>query len=185
MQAPTGIIDLEQPPSPTLLLIPEDYPKIFRDPAKLYAHPDDYDIDHVPIQPDFFMYKAGTRSRLFLRISIAIDTNSKPCYTSATFLLDTGACPHFYISDRLASIIERRIKKQDAGEDYIKVDVGSEECRCVVKTDLPSVHQPANVMGLPMLFLMGLQLNQQRVSTFVFDKEGIARSIGTQKLVVI
>ena len=110
-----GIIDELDLPSPTTLLIPEDYPKIFRNPQKLYAHPEDYLKDKDPITPQLFLYKCGTRSRLFLRISLKVNDG----LTSASFLLDTGACPHMYISPQLKGLIQQRIIMDDAGSDVI------------------------------------------------------------------
>ncbi|KAI9103800.1 hypothetical protein DFS34DRAFT_605888 [Phlyctochytrium arcticum] len=185
MQAPSGIIDESEPPSLTILLIPEDYPKAFRTQGKLYAHPDDYEIDNKPISPDLFLYKVGTRVRIFLRLSLALDGTAETKYTTGTFLLDTGACPHFYLSVRLWHLLKPRIQRQDVGDDYIVVKANGEDCKCVVKRDLPDAHQPANVMGLPMLFLLGLQLVQKRLSVLTFDEEDVAREIGASHLEVI
>lgn len=177
----TSIIDEHDIPSPTLCLIPEDYPKLFRDPNKLYAHPDDYKVDSTAISPQLFVYKDGIRSRLFLRISIKLsETGSQ--FTTATFLLDTGACAHMFLSDTLFNLIKARIHMEDAGPDYITTTVGGQNINCQIKKDLPKIHQPANVMGLPMLFLMGLTLRQERLSRFTFNEDGTAHDVADQKL---
>ncbi|KAJ3224779.1 hypothetical protein HK099_007898 [Clydaea vesicula] len=173
LNSSSGIIDESDLPSPTTLLLPEDYPKIFRNPQKLYAHPEDYLSDKEPITPQLFLYKDGPRSRLFLRISLKINDG----FTAATFLLDTGACPHMYISSQLKELIRKRIMMDDAGSDFIKCKVGEDEINLVIKEDLPKIHQPANVMGLPMLFLMGLNLKQGRTSSFVYSDDGVADDV--------
>ncbi|KAJ3390153.1 hypothetical protein HDU92_000649 [Lobulomyces angularis] len=152
LNSSSGIIDELDLPFPTTLLLPEDYPKIFRNPQKLYAHPEDYLSDKEPITPQLFLYKDGP----------------------PTFLLDSGACPHMYISPQLKELIRQRIMMDDAGSDFIKCKVGEDEINLVVKEDLPKIHQPANVMGLSMLFLMGLNLKQGRTSSFVYSDDGVA-----------
>ncbi len=178
----SGIIDeKEEPPSPVLMLIPEDYPEIFRDPNNLFAHPKDLKIDMEPITPKLFLYKNGTRTRLFLRISMKLAEKSDPQFTAATFLLDTSACAHMYLSPSLFNLVKSRVCIQDIGPDYIKTEVGGKKVNCLVKQDLPAAHQPANVMGLPMLFLMGLQLKQERISLFTFKEDGTADDVAMQQ----
>lgn len=158
------------------MLIPEDYPKMFRGISKLYAHPEDYCIDSEPIKPNLFLYKPDTRIRLFLRISIKISENQ---FTAATFLFDTGCCPHFNVSPVLKNLIRCRIEKSDIGADYLVTNVNGESAKCIVKEDLPEIHKPANVMGLPMFFLLGLSFQQNRVAAFEYDGDDIAHNVGT------
>lgn len=152
---------LHQSPAASILL-PEDYPKRFRG----YAHPEDYRIENEPIQPNLFLYKPDTRLRLFLRMSIQISDNQ---FTAATFLLDTACCPHFNVSPMLKNMIRKRIKKSDIGADYLVTKVKGESAACIVKEG------PANVMGLPMFFLLGLSFQPNPV----YDEENIAHNIGT------
>jgi hypothetical protein len=151
------------------ILIPEDYPKMFRG---TYAHPDDYRIDNKPIKPHLFFYKPDTRIRLFLRISIKISENQ---FTAATFLLDTGCCPHFNMSPVLKNLISSRFVKSDIGPDYLVTKINEESAKCIVK----EIHKPANVMGLPMFFLLGLSFQQNRVAAFEYDRDDIAHNVGT------
>jgi hypothetical protein len=178
------ILDVNEPPSPTTLLIPEDYPLSFRNPDKLYAHPRDYLEESSPIAPQVFLYKKGPRSRIFLRISVRLEEEG-PKWTTATFLLDTGACAHFYFCPRLVQLLKKRMYMEGGADDFIKVKMGDKVFNCNVKEDLPSAHQPANVMGLPMLFMLGLKLKQERISRFTFNEEGVATDIGTQELAYI
>lgn len=162
------------------VLTPEDYPRIFRgipNNSKLYAHPEDYRIDNEPIKPSLFLYKPGTRIRLFLRISLKISDSQ---FTTATFLFDAGCCPHFNVSPILKNLIRSRIKKSDIGADYLVTEINGENAKCIVKENISETQKhAANIMGLPMLFLLGLSLQQNRVATFVYDEENVAYDIGT------
>lgn len=178
----------------------EDYPKLFRGllpGTRPFAHPNDYEIDNKPVKPEIFLYRTGIRSRLFLRASIKIDEN---LFTSATFLLDSGYCLHLSICEDLKKLIKTRIQKSEIGHSYISTNAffirnggeeqeegGVEEDKkadcCMVKYgDFEHIKQPVNVMGLPMLFLLGMQFVSQPVHTFQFDdnqEEGIARHVVT------
>jgi len=166
--------DMLQPdntPSPALLLFPEDYPPSFRSPAKLYAHPDDYMVSDGAISPYVFLYRDGTRVRLFYRTSLRTNDGK---FTTATFLLDTGGCPALYLSPTLQTLLRDRIEVDDLGTRWIRTNIGGEDVRLLVRFDLPSEHRPANVMGLPMFFLLGLTFPQVRINTLVFDEEGVS-----------
>lgn len=118
--------------------------------------------------------------RISIRITAKEDKNHS--WTTATFLIDTGACAHMYLSQTLVRMMKKRTFMEDGGSDYVEVEAGGTLNKCIFKDELPSVHQPANVMGLPMLFLMGLRLKQGKTSTFHFDDEGVAYDIGEQDL---
>ena len=70
---------------------------------------------------------------------------------------------------------------EDAGLDFIKTIIDGEEINCQIKKNLPVAHQPANVMGLPMLFLMGLTLRPSRTSRYPFNEDGTADNVATQQ----
>eukprot|EP01032_Pedospumella_encystans_P024490 gene24490-27698_t len=148
--------------SPTaIMLIPEDYPPSFRgkENGKVYAHKDDYVVTRDVIKPEVFLYRGsdGTKDRLFFRTSIKL--NSDPAdltFTSATFLFDTGCCPHLNVSEDLKKLLKGRIKKDDGREFYVSSYVDGVKHQCIVKSDLPDQHKPANVMGLPMFFALGI-----------------------------
>jgi hypothetical protein len=162
-----------------VMLIPEDYPRMFRgltNKSKLFAHPEDYRLDNKPIKPSLFLYKPDTRIRLFLRISLKVSQEDR--FTAATFLLDTGCCPHLNISSLLKNHIRSRIKKNDTGADFLVTEINGETVNCIVKEDLPEVRKPANVMGLPMFFLLGLSFTQNRLATFTYDEDDVAHDVG-------
>lgn len=143
--------------------------------TKKYAHPDDYKIDTQPIKPEVFLYKPDARNRIFLRTSFKLTEST---YTAATFLLDTGCTSHLNICSDLKNILEPRVKIGDSG-DYIEANVNNEKAFLTIDCDLPDVHKPANVIGLPMFFYLGLSFKQQRIGTFKFDKDRIARDACT------
>eukprot|EP00834_Sanchytrium_tribonematis_P008498 NODE_1019_length_2612_cov_0.385595.p1 type:complete len:159 gc:universal NODE_1019_length_2612_cov_0.385595:341-817(+) len=157
---------LDEAPLPSLvmLLTPEDYPKPFRTPDKLYAHPNDYIVTNNIIQPNIFYYRRNQRARLFLRLSIIIENDQ---YTIATFLLDTGCCTHLYVNDRLYGLLKHRIMMDELGFEYIEMNIHGDRAKCLVKST--GNQQSANVMGLPMLILIGINLKQMGHALWKLD----------------
>jgi hypothetical protein len=179
----SGIVDVEDSSKSAILLCPCDYPKNFRgesNPAKLYAHPDDFEKCTEPIAPEVFLYKAGAISRLFMRISIKLAENS---FTSATFLMDTGCCSHFMISPTLMSLLKPRLIMNEIGCDHIVSTLHGKEVKCVIVPMEDERHHPANVIGLPIFFLLGIQFTQGKVSSFEYNTDNIARGIVSMPLV--
>lgn len=171
-----GILEERKTESINVLLIPEDFPKLFRgldDKMRKYAHPDDYKITETPMAPYVFVYKDGIRTRLFMRLSFKLNNG----YVSATFIFDTGCSVHFLISPILKSFLRERIKRNDTGENYLKTVVDDMNALCIVKDDVPEGHQPANFMGLPMFFLLGVHFQKQRIATFDFDEDDTAHNV--------
>lgn len=169
--------------SPTAtLLTPEDYPLSFRDKKKPYAHKNDYQIDDAPITPTVFLYRGsyGTRCRLFFRTSIKLTSNpADHRFTAATFLLDTGCCPHLNLSVQLQNLLEGHIQKNDGREFYISTLVDDVLHNCVVKYDLPTQHTSINVMGLPMFFALGIAFRKGRIFALELDDEDTSHKVAT------
>eukprot|EP00834_Sanchytrium_tribonematis_P006170 NODE_430_length_7576_cov_0.738665.p4 type:complete len:177 gc:universal NODE_430_length_7576_cov_0.738665:685-1215(+) len=165
---------LDEAPLPSLLMLltPEDYPKPFRTPDKMYAHPNDYMVTNNIIQPNIFYYRRNQRARLFLRLSIKIENEQ---YTIATFLLDTGCSTHLYVSDRLNGLLKHRIMMDELGFEYIEMHIHGEKVNCLVNGT--GNQHSANVMGLPMLILLGFNLKQLLPSQMKFDDEFVANDI--------
>ena len=173
-----GIIEEEKVES-VGTLVAEDFPKLFRgleNKEQIYAHPDDYKYTNEPIIPQIFLYKAGVRIKIFMRVSFQI---AKDRYISATFVCDTSCIAHFLISDKLKLFLKERIHKSDVGPDYLKTNLNGENVECVVKDDVPKSHQPANIIGLPMFFLLGIQFPKQRLSTFNYDEQDVAYDVAS------
>jgi hypothetical protein len=173
----SGIVDAEDPSKAVVLLMPIDYPRIFRghlNPANLYAHPEDFTNCTEPIAPEVFLYKSGIRSRLFLRISIKLAENS---FTSATFFMDTGCCSHFMISPKLMSLMKPRLIINDIGDNHIETTVHGKRVKCAIAPMSDERHISANLVGFPLFFLLGIQFNEGKVSSFEFDEDNIARGV--------
>ena len=175
--------DFTDSESPTAkLLIPEDYPISFRDPNHMYAHPDDYKNDTSPIKPSVFLYRGsmGARERMFIRTSIKLSNDSTDQrFTAATFLFDTGCCPHLNLSSRLQNLLQGRIKKDEGREFFISTTVDDVQHKCITKTDMPIQQAQVNVMGLPMFFALGLSFRKGKVFSFELNQDDIAHDIAT------
>lgn len=165
-------------------LMPEDYPLSFRGRGggKSYAYKDDYMRATSPIKPYVFLYRGsdGTRGRLFLRTSIKLRSDPHDnSFTTATFLLDTGCCPHINLSPQLRDLLKYRIKKDNGREFYISSKVNDSEHRCIVKSDLPNQRQPANVMGLPMFFALGIAFRKGHMFSYELDDQNVAHDVAS------
>ena len=57
--------------------------------------------------------------------------------------------------------------------------------RLGVVESIPLQRQPANIMGLPMFFLMGLRFKQQHLSSFSFGDDDVAHNVITHCLGII
>lgn len=165
-----------------LIVTPDDYPRGFRgeqDSTLIYAHPEDYKISKFAIKPDLFFYKPGFRVRLFLRISCEL---SEGYFFSATFMLDSGCCPGINASSRLYELLRPRLVNSEA-DRYLRATVAGNSVKIIVKQNLPE--SSANVMGLPMFFIMGLSFKQQMSSRFHFDSSNVAHDVGKHCLTVL
>jgi hypothetical protein len=164
--------------SPTkILLTPHDYPKSYRGTlpgTTPYANHKDYQTDPEPIAPELFLFKDGARTRLFFRASLKLSTGT---FTAATFLVDSGCCSHFNICDELRLKLQGRIHKSDIGSDNITTQIGGLKADCSVNYSL--AHKPANIIGLPMLLLLGLQFNHSRMVNLTYDEENVARDFSS------
>lgn len=179
----TDTMSLEESPT-AILLIPEDYPRSFRgdDGGKRYAHKDDYKVTTTPIKPHVFLYRGsgGSRVRLFFRTSIKLNNDpSNLTFTTATFILDTGCCPHMNLSDELTELLADRIIEDDGREFYISTHIKEVKHQCIVKSDLPDQHKTANVMGLPMFFALGIAFPEGSLFSLKIDKEKVAYDAAT------
>jgi hypothetical protein len=161
-----------------------DYPWSFRGKlphSKRFAHPDDYKIDKQAIKPQFFLYKGEKgRNRMFIRTSFLLHEKTEKedaKFTAATFLLDSGCCPHFNMCEELHSMLQHRIVKDSAPFDYIKIHIGGKDHDCEVCRDLPDIHEPANVIGLPMFFSLGMQFQATHINKLTTDVERVVSHV--------
>jgi hypothetical protein len=171
--------DAKQFESPAaMILLPVDYPLSYRGESpgsKLYALPTDYKVDDQAIQPEVFLFKGNnSRNRLFFRTSFRL---SETKFTAATFLLDAGLCSHFQFSDDLYNLmVDYNRVIQGGPTDYMEVNINGVKHQCLVQNDLPHVHKPANVIGLPMFFALGLKFDALNINVAAMDKERVVRN---------
>ena len=137
-----------------LMLQDSDFPKGYVD----MAHPDDYTAAETPLQPQLIEHQGVLgHHRLLLRVSFKLDNGRfAPC----TFVLDTGAPFHFYLSEKSIQVLQEggRWKAADP-VDYLEI-LGTK----AVVHETPPTHAPANVMGLKMLRLLKLRLDAEDFS---------------------
>jgi len=135
-----------------LLLQPSDFPKNFVD----MAHPEDFIPTNTPIDPDLFDHEGHYgHHRLILRVSFLTKHDD---YIPLTFVVDTGAPFHFYLSAKGTEALEKggRLLTDGAGQEYMKIFDQN-----VIVHETPTTHRPANILGLKMIkILKGLQINE-------------------------
>lgn len=138
-------------PSPHQLLTEMDFPSRF---SKTFSHPNDYEITNSPIAPIHYYYSHAGHNRFMSRLPIKLGVNT---YTSALFIIDTGACSHFYFCTKLLKIMDTtRLLTDDAGNVFIKYLHGDVECKAGYN-EIPS-NPLANIIGAPLLAKVGMNL---------------------------
>jgi hypothetical protein len=117
-------------------------------------HPDDYVEADQPIVPQcIFHHIRGVHNRLWWRVSLKL-SNGK--FIPISFLLDTGAPKHLYLSEKAMAVLEDdKQLKEDADLDLQYVKIFGRKCSVDVT---PNAHQPANIIGLKLLKRLGLEL---------------------------
>ena len=172
----TGIIDLPEiaegsSSATNVFLCPMDFPATYRSPGKLYAHPDDYKILRTHIPPNLFAYRHDTRSRLLMRLSFQLAEDDR--FVAASFVVDTGCSYSFLFSDELWRILSanNRIVTDEVGTRYVQTTLGGTSAKCLVSNDVPDGHKPANFIGLPMFFLLGVKFQQTKMSALKYENE--------------
>lgn len=143
-------------PEIEILLQDADFPKEYID----MAHPEDYVISANPIEPSFidFQGRRFGHNRLIMRVSFELENS---LYVPMSFVVDTGAPFHFYMSDKGFDVLKDggRILKDGNTQDYLKVF-----SKNALVHDTPTTHKPANIMGLMMIkFLHGVSVGGDSV----------------------
>ena len=133
-----------------LTWLPEDFPGRKQEP-----HPGDYIVTASPIDPCFIYHQyPGRQNRLSLRVSWCLGPER---FVAMTFILDTGAPNHFYLSNKALQVLEDAeitCVSEDLDIEYVYV-FGR---KALVETT-PNACQPANIIGLKMLKRLGMQLH--------------------------
>jgi hypothetical protein len=132
-----------------VLLYPSDFPLNFQDGV----HPGDYMESDAPIEPEcIYHHVRGKHKRLWFRVSWRLKSGK---FVPISFLLDTGAPKHLYLTQQVLKILE------DDGTATVNEDMCAQCVKlygrnCIVE-ESPTQHQ-ANVMGLNLLKRFKLQL---------------------------
>jgi hypothetical protein len=137
----------------TVILTPLDFPVRFRGPL-VYAHPEDYRVSEEAITPTTYYYSHRGHIRLLARIPILTKPGS---FTSALFVVDTGAPSQLYFCHKLRELLEERIEEDETGTIFLRIESNSGQFKAVIK-EVPSQHSPANIIGLPVLKRLGFTL---------------------------
>jgi hypothetical protein len=142
-----------------LLLHDEDFPINYVD----MTHPDDYKVT-CSSNSEFIMHsRFGRHNRLIARVSWKISDNT---YMPLSFVCDTGAPSHFYLSvNALNKLGEYNVFKTDErGTMYVKVFKTPTETFLANIEETPHVHKNANIIGLKALQKLELHVSDQRFS---------------------
>lgn len=141
-----------------ILLTDEDFPDYFED----FAHPNDYVMTNQPITPEHICHsRLGQHHRLLFRISVSCGGK----YFSVSFVCDTGAPRFLYLCPKMFALMENlgAIKvDEDTGLRWVMI-----ENKKVPLDETPECHRPANIIGLRLLYRLGLYLEE---NTFGFSR---------------
>ena len=136
-----------------LLLHDEDFP----DNYVHMAHPDDY--KEVPIfVPQFIMHEHfGRHNRLIVRAAWKTSNNT---FIPMSFVCDTGAPSHVYLSNKALSILNSKglLLKDERETPYINIHISSRKTFPAVVEETPYIHKDANILGLKSLRRLNLHL---------------------------
>ncbi|KAG2482518.1 hypothetical protein HYH03_018563 [Edaphochlamys debaryana] len=154
-----GVSETDQ----VVALCAEDYPRHFVSGQ----HPKDCVVTKVlDTKPEFiFHHVRGKNNRLWFRAAWKLPSDE---FTTMSFLLDTGAPKHLYLSEKCLQVLEKAGVVQ-VNEDFNIMFVVIFGRKCPVERT-PSPHSQANIMGLKLLMLLGLQLSEEE-PYFSFTKK--------------
>jgi hypothetical protein len=137
-----------------VLIQSEDFPTNYVN----MSHPDDYKrFDNIIQVSSIYNHGGSRHNRVISRLSWKIGNK----YVPMSFICDTGATKHIYLSKLAYSIIStanRIIEDPDLGTKYVTING-----RKAAVLPTPDNYEPANLLGLPMLIRLGLSLSEQAV----------------------
>lgn len=142
-----------------MMLQEADFPEGYVD----MAHPDDFKATDTPLRPQLIEHQGLLgHHRLLLRVSFKLN-NEK--FAPFTFVLDTGAPFHLYLSQKSIQVLQRGGRWKEADPvDYLEI-LGTK----AVVHETPPTHAPANIMGLKMLKFLRLRLDDSFSFTKSFE----------------
>ncbi|KND04926.1 hypothetical protein, variant [Spizellomyces punctatus DAOM BR117] len=159
-------IDVIKPLAPSVLVSKEDYPPSYR---ANFGHPDDLVEASTKIEPDIFYYALDEYHRLFARLPIRLNGDT---FTSATFILDTGASCGIYVNKGLEQLLTEhgRIQDDELGFSYMDIDHLERQVKVKIE-QVPENHAQVNIIGLPLLLSVGLSIGIGHPADRHFDQE--------------
>ena len=144
------IVDQDDAADADLLLQEYDFPKHYVN----MAHPDDGSVTSTPITPEYIRHSRRGHFRMLVRISLRLGDDR---FVPYTFVCDTGAPIHIYLSEPAMSVLEAagRIETDELGSLFITIAGRKSAIRVT-----PHTHQPGNMLGMLMLERFGLQMRE-------------------------
>ena len=149
--------------SPTVLLHDEDFPANYVH----HQHPDDFKPLTEPLPVSVFYHENGKNRRLHMRVSFRV---SDTLFLPMSFVLDTGAAMHFYLSRAARTLLKRcdLVVMDESDVERLTIHYKLKDgttCRFGAPIEVISDNNdPANIIGLSTLMRLGLQLSQNGIS---------------------
>lgn len=147
----SGILDVD---GEEILIQSEDFPMSYVN----MSHPDDYKRLENVVQVSCIYNHGGSRhNRIISRLSWKVGNK----YLPMSFICDTGATRHIYLSKLAYSMLNtanRIIEDPDLGAKYVTING-----RKAAVLPTPDNYEPANLMGLPILIRFGLSISEHAV----------------------
>ena len=146
-----------------LLLHDEDFPNNYIN----MAHPDDYKETNN-FEPQYINHSYhGRHNRLIARVAWKM---SNGIFVPMSFVCDTGAPSHLYLSTQAYNILEKynRVLIDDRGNQYVKIHLNETKTFNANIEETPHIHRNANIIGLKALKRLHLALKDD---TFSFNNE--------------
>jgi hypothetical protein len=121
------------------------------------AHPDDYVETEEPIPLEIFYHSKPHHNRTLLRASFKVGEGR---FVAMSFIVDSGAPSGIYLSPAARSKLEAcgRLGVDEADNEFIEiVGLGKTSVQ-----DTVVIHQPANIIGLPLIRKLGINFGADR-----------------------
>lgn len=138
-----------------VLIQSEDFPTSY---VNMF-HTDDYkSLDNVVQVSCIYNHGGSRHNRIISRLSWKVGNK----YVPMSFICDTGATRHIYLSKLAYSMLSsanRIIEDPDLGTKYVTING-----RKAAVLPTPDNYEPANLMGLPILIRFGLSLSEHAVN---------------------
>lgn len=156
MLASALLVEQDDAADADLLLQEFDFPENYVN----MAHPEDGTVTSTPITPEFIRHSRRGHFRMLVRFSLRLGDDRFAPYT---FVCDTGAPIHIYLSEPAMSLLEAagRIETDELGSLFITIAGRKAAIRVT-----PHSHQPGNILGMLLLERFGLQM---REGSFTFS----------------